>query len=738
MGKITEIPKRLNAAFSKQADLLLLLELAVVMLIATMAANYVFNYSGEVLSSSDAVKSWEYVYTNTPAVQSGVEWEIANSITPLSKEKTGEYLHLRGNIEGNTDEQTIVIQTDYAPIKIAVDGETVYDNHYGENNYVGNAYNAVTLPAANGKIAVEISMWLPFSAEIETYLAKGTADAAFTVGGGLVFSGILLLLGIAACFAAIVLCILKKRSARIFAVSGLITAYGAAVAVCAVSRGSYLFNFSQFYNISIALEFFVIMLFTVTVAAVLKIKDKKLIVCMVLSIVPIVAVLLAPSVLVLKIASLAAVVWSVITVAVLIKICMGLLDKRIQLAKSAFLMLVFLAMFDLVGGIMQATLRFRTTFAFCRLIGEFIFLCYIIFVLAAKMLSNRSQKEILFKTDAYSDCVTKVTQLMRQLLSLHSEKEICNTAAEGICDICREINAEIDAPAYAVFIKENSEYREVCSRSLTERVNCVAIESRCLDSQSNCIFTETYVDLAFLKNGNIAVIFHFENLKNALSPFFTAIMTTLYSGLEVAFARLSGGNAEQAEIDFFTELAYKTETASGNNPDHIEAVARYTDILMETMGYPQEIRVVVKKAAMLHDIGKIAIPSEITNKTGLLSEGEREIIKKHTEYGHLLLSVFDSECMALAAVIASEHHEQYDGKGYRGIKGESINEYVRIVTVADVLDALTAKRSYKEAWPLDQVIEYIDSNSGTLYDPKVVAAMHECMDIIRQIVTEKE
>lgn len=136
---------------------------------------------------------------------------------------------------------------------------------------------------------------------------------------------------------------------------------------------------------------------------------------------------------------------------------------------------------------------------------------------------------------------------------------------------------------------------------------------------------------------------------------------------------------------------------------------------MEAMGCPYDIRLTAAKASMLHDIGKIAIPSEITNKTGLLSEGEREIMKKHTEYGQLLLSVFDSDFMNLAAVIANEHHERYDGKGYNGLEGDRINEYARIVTVADALDALTAKHSYKEAWPFEQVTAYIDSNLGTLY-----------------------
>lgn len=93
--------------------------------------------------------------------------------------------------------------------------------------------------------------------------------------------------------------------------------------------------------------------------------------------------------------------------------------------------------------------------------------------------------------------------------------------------------------------------------------------------------------------------------------------------------------------------------------------------------------------------------------------------------------------MRCAAVIAAQHHERYDGKGYIGLAGDQIDEYARVVTVADAIDALTTKRSYKEAWPLDTVVAYIDSHAGTMYDPAVVAAMHGCIDAINARITEK-
>lgn len=155
------------------------------------------------------------------------------------------------------------------------------------------------------------------------------------------------------------------------------------------------------------------------------------------------------------------------------------------------------------------------------------------------------------------------------------------------------------------------------------------------------------------------------------------------------------------------------------------------------MDYPEHICEVVSGAAMLHDIGKIAIPQMITNKSGLLTETERSIMKSHTDFGYIILSAFEEEFMQAAAVIAKDHHEQYDGRGYGGLKGDEIHEYARVVTVADVFDALTTQRSYKEAWSLDAAVEYINANSGKIFDPKVVSALNGCLDEITERYREK-
>lgn len=131
-------------------------------------------------------------------------------------------------------------------------------------------------------------------------------------------------------------------------------------------------------------------------------------------------------------------------------------------------------------------------------------------------------------------------------------------------------------------------------------------------------------------------------------------------------------------------------------------------------------------AAPLHDIGKVAIPDSILRKPGKLTTEEYDEMKKHTIYGAKMLANAESRLLRLAAKVAIGHHERYDGTGYPyGLKGEQISLEARIVTVADVFDALSSKRVYKGEWTVEDALKYVEENSGKLFDPKVVQVLHE-------------
>jgi putative two-component system response regulator len=157
---------------------------------------------------------------------------------------------------------------------------------------------------------------------------------------------------------------------------------------------------------------------------------------------------------------------------------------------------------------------------------------------------------------------------------------------------------------------------------------------------------------------------------------------------------------------------------------HLRRMSRFSGILALGVGLSPAEAEDIRYAAPLHDIGKVAIPDAILRKPAKLTVEEYEEMKKHTVYGSKMLANAESRLLRLAAKIAVGHHECWDGSGYpHGLSGESIPLEARIVTVADVFDALSSKRVYKGEWSVADARKYIEERSGKLFDPQVVAVL---------------
>lgn len=191
-------------------------------------------------------------------------------------------------------------------------------------------------------------------------------------------------------------------------------------------------------------------------------------------------------------------------------------------------------------------------------------------------------------------------------------------------------------------------------------------------------------------------------------------------------------NRIQEEI--IMSFAEITENKSGQTGQHIKRVSEYSRILAEQLGLkPEEIEE-VRIASTMHDVGKLLIPSEILEKPGKLTEEEYSTIKTHTTMGGKLLENVEGEEMKLSRTIALQHHERYDGKGYPDhLEGDGISLQGRIVAVADVYDALTSRRSYKNAWKEEDAYQEILKGRGTQFDPQVVDAFVEAHDKILEV-----
>lgn len=159
---------------------------------------------------------------------------------------------------------------------------------------------------------------------------------------------------------------------------------------------------------------------------------------------------------------------------------------------------------------------------------------------------------------------------------------------------------------------------------------------------------------------------------------------------------------------------------------HLRRMSRFSGILAQAMGLSLQEAEDIRYAAPLHDIGKVAIPDSILRKPAKLTAEEYEEMKKHTIYGARMLANAESRLLRLAAKIAVGHHEHWDGSGYPyALKGEEIPIEARVVTVADVFDALSSKRVYKGEWTIEDAVKYIEDQSGKLFDPAVVRCLHD-------------
>ncbi|MCW8879306.1 MAG: response regulator [Kangiellaceae bacterium] len=179
---------------------------------------------------------------------------------------------------------------------------------------------------------------------------------------------------------------------------------------------------------------------------------------------------------------------------------------------------------------------------------------------------------------------------------------------------------------------------------------------------------------------------------------------------------------EENQKEMIYALMEMMESTSDETGQHIRRVAEHSKLLAHySESLSEEDEMIVYYAAPMHDIGKIAIPKEILHKPGKLTEAEFAIMKTHAEKAEEFLKYSHRKLLRAASIIATQHHEKWDGSGYpKGLKGNDIHIYGRIVALADVFDALTHKRRYKEAWGIDEAVEYVKQHSETQFDPVLV------------------
>jgi len=235
-----------------------------------------------------------------------------------------------------------------------------------------------------------------------------------------------------------------------------------------------------------------------------------------------------------------------------------------------------------------------------------------------------------------------------------------------------------------------------------------------------------------LKNKEMVKI-TFKNISKSSKPFYT---DTLVYPIEDIYENTVEHMHVMHDITKIVELNHEIEdtqkeviytmgaigeTRSKETGNHVKRVAEYSYLLAKLSGLDDKDAEMIKMASPMHDIGKVGIPDAILNKPARLTEEEFKIMKTHSKLGYNMLKGSNRQLIKASSVIALEHHERWDGKGYpHQLKGEDIHIYGRITAVCDVFDALGSDRCYKKAWELDAILDLFKEEKGKQFDPNLI------------------
>lgn len=189
------------------------------------------------------------------------------------------------------------------------------------------------------------------------------------------------------------------------------------------------------------------------------------------------------------------------------------------------------------------------------------------------------------------------------------------------------------------------------------------------------------------------------------------------------------------QVEVINMLGRAAEFKDNETGNHVKRVGAYAYLLALAYGVDEREADLLRLASPMHDVGKIGVADNILKKPGRLDDDERAEMNKHANMGSEIIGIQNSEVLKYASIIAREHHEKWNGKGYpNGTSGEDIHLFSRIVAIADVFDALTSERPYKEPWPIEKAVNLLSEEKGLHFDPKLIELFIENLDEVKEIM----
>jgi len=235
------------------------------------------------------------------------------------------------------------------------------------------------------------------------------------------------------------------------------------------------------------------------------------------------------------------------------------------------------------------------------------------------------------------------------------------------------------------------------------------------------------------KQGSECVLYMENN--NNLDEFDQRLIDIFCVNICIAFDNIElNKEVEDTQRDCIYTLGEAAEARSRETGNHVKRVAECCWLLAIKYGLAPEEAGLLRMAAPMHDMGKLAIPDDILNKPGKLTVEEFDVMKHHCDIGYDIMKKSPRRILQMAAMIARQHHEKFDGTGYpQGLEGEKIHLFSRITALIDVFDALQATRVYKKPWPLDEILSLLKAERGKHFDPLLVDLFLEHLGEFQEI-----
>lgn len=660
------------------------------------------------------ILNWQYGWSKEPWEQ---PFNTLGQAQNLTKPQQAAYLHLRTHVSLSRA-RTLTLQNAYNPMRVMLNGSPAFSSGYPTSQFAAARTAAISLPAGDTTVDIYLYAPLAFSFTATLYEQNTVLLAGLGAGGCLI--GLLIFL------CAFLFSVGHKGFGRMMLLG--LQALLLGIVPLLLYQQDMGFSFTLFSPFS-ALAALLILLYFIggaiasrTTGAALFLMGLGVLLAGAAVIVPLSGLvwLLPVSLAVMAVSS------CLVFVQLLKAVYHSAPNGRFMLLSYAVLFLALLwfglSLYLPLGGKLWPLLAAWGLYV----IAQFI-------VLTREAIhTNIRQDERDLQEEQNLRWIGRMVTVCGRIYAEHEVVAFCRETAFALRELACDWS---DAPRRASLcaaLQADNAFIELCSEG-APHCDYGIVEAHTSEA-APLFFGPNYIDACLFHSRERLCYIHIENLPS-LPDKVKFVTNMAFANLTVALSNLKlKADMLHTQESVFLSLAEIAETKSEGSKEHLFRVADYSAALAQQLGMEGHELEVFIMASMVHDIGKLAIPEQVIAKRGRLSREEFNMVKEHVAYGRNMLQKTKGEFMEAAAVIAQQHHERFDGTGYLGLQGEDIHPYARIVTVADVFDALTTTRSYKQAWSFAQASEYIISQSGTQFDPLVIEAFRRAQPAFKAIL----